>query len=280
MGVIFSVLAAITYGLSDFLAGTSSRKYSVLGLVTSAYPISIVIVVFTLPFISGTFSFSAFVYGTISGLTLAIAILTFYSALSLGPISMVSVSTSLLSSGIPVAYGLLQGEKISLFGKVGLVFALCAGLLFGAQHSGSENHDQRKIDLKVVFLILCAGTAFAGSFIVTHQIPPDSGMLPIFFARATGFIIFFIFNKERLIILADRPRKIWSIYLVGVLDAIANIAMYLALQHTALSITTVIISAYPVFTIIPAFIFLKERVGKLQVLGIFMAISAIFLLAI
>jgi drug/metabolite transporter (DMT)-like permease len=280
MGIFFSILAAVAYGLSDFLAGTSSRKYSVLGLVTSAYPISILIVLITLPFIHGTLSASAFFYGAISGLTLAVAILAFYSALSLGPISIVSISTSLLSSGIPVAYGLFLGEQISFFGKIGLVFALFAGLLFGLQHGVHDKDNQRRLDIKVIFLIFCAGIAFAGSFIITHKIPHGSGMLPIFFARITGFLVFLLFSREKLIIFTNHPRKLWSIYLVGVLDAIANITMYLAFQYTALSIATVIISAYPVFTIIPAFIFLKERIGTLQILGLLMSISAIFLLAV
>lgn len=280
MGVFFAVLAAIAYGLSDYCAGTSSRKYSVLGLVTSAYPISILIVTLTLPFMHGTISVSASLYGAASGLMLAIAVWAFYSALSLGPISIVSVLTSLLSSGIPVAYGLFSGEEISSFGKVGLILGLFVGLLFGIQHPEPKGVNQRRINLRVVTLILCAGIAFAASFIITHHIPPNSGMLPIFFARITGFLVFFFFRREKLLIFTDRPHKLWSLYLVGVLDAIANISMYLALQHTALSIATVVISTYPVFTIIPALIFLKERIGRLQILGILTAVCSIVLLAI
>lgn len=280
MGIACSLLAAIAYGLSDFLAGVSSRKYTVLGLVTSAYPVSILFVALTVPFVDGTATPVSLLYGAASGLTLGIAVWTFYSALAQGPISIVSVSTSLLSAGIPVVYGLLSGDQVSLLGKLGLAIGLGSGVILGLQHADASLNKPTPINLKVAILMVCAGFAFAGSYIVTHHIPAQSGMLPILMARVAGFIFFLCFRREKLLILTNHPRKLSALYAVGALDAIANIAMYVALQHAALSVATVIISAYPIFTIAPAFLFLKETISRLQIMGVAMALLAIVLLAV
>ena len=66
---------------------------------------------------------------------------------------------------------------------------------------------------------------------------------------------------------------------VGVLDVLANVAMYYAFQGAFVSIISVLVSLYPLFIIALAIGWLKERTNALQKIGIAMALGAIALIA-
>ena len=68
--------------------------------------------------------------------------------------------------------------------------------------------------------------------------------------------------------------------LAGVLDTTANGLFQLASQRGLLSVVAVLGSLYPVATVVLARVVIKERMNRVQGVGVFMALSAAILLAI
>jgi drug/metabolite transporter (DMT)-like permease len=64
-----------------------------------------------------------------------------------------------------------------------------------------------------------------------------------------------------------------------VLDASANVAMLLALHASLLSLASVLISLYPVATVVLAMAVLRERVTRWQVLGMILAAVSVSMIA-
>ncbi|MHB1201106.1 MAG: EamA family transporter [Polaromonas sp.] len=280
MNLLFALVAAAAYGVSDFFAGIASRRTQVIHVVLISYPVSLVAVLIAALLVDGSASTHALMLGGATGIALALAIWCFYSALAIGPISIVSVITSVLSAGLPVIYGLLNGELISTTGSIGLIFGIFA-ILLTSSHGSSKNDKEQKtiISKRVMLLTVGAGFAFALSFILTHQIPPNSGLWPIFSARAAGFGIFVLLGIRKLRSVNVNIRALSLPSIVGLLDALANVTMFYALMAANLSTITVVISLYPVFTIILALIVLKEKISFYQWMGIFMSCISIGLIA-
>ena len=60
----------------------------------------------------------------------------------------------------------------------------------------------------------------------------------------------------------------------GILDALANGVFQLAAQRGQLSVVAVIGSLYPVATVILAWLIIKERLNKIQLAGVALALFA------
>jgi uncharacterized membrane protein len=60
----------------------------------------------------------------------------------------------------------------------------------------------------------------------------------------------------------------------GVLDALANGVFQLASQNGQLSVVAVMGSLYPVSTVILAWVLIKERLNKIQLVGVGLAVFA------
>ena len=77
------------------------------------------------------------------------------------------------------------------------------------------------------------------------------------------------------------PRDAWTVVLLnGMLDLGGNYFYILALQAGRLDISAILSSLYPGATVILAWLILKERISRLQLAGIILALGAIALLTV
>ncbi|MFM2385121.1 MAG: hypothetical protein RL166_995, partial [Actinomycetota bacterium] len=75
-------------------------------------------------------------------------------------------------------------------------------------------------------------------------------------------------------------KKSWqATILAGVMDSTANILFLNAMRAGELTIVAVLTALYPLGTIILARIFLKEKIAKVQLAGVLLALSCSALLA-
>ncbi len=78
----------------------------------------------------------------------------------------------------------------------------------------------------------------------------------------------------------DKPRGLFWGFVSGLLAAAGNIAFYLALEHGAETAIAIPLSnTYPLVTILIAWLWFKERLNRVQILGIAIAVAAIVLLS-
>ena len=66
----------------------------------------------------------------------------------------------------------------------------------------------------------------------------------------------------------------------GVLDALANVTMLTAIRIGPLAVAAVIGSLYPVVTVLLARVVLQERLHRLQIVGVIIALAAVVLTAL
>jgi drug/metabolite transporter (DMT)-like permease len=76
-----------------------------------------------------------------------------------------------------------------------------------------------------------------------------------------------------------RPRELGLVALVGIGDLSANLTFGLASRRDTIAVVSVLGSLYPVFTVLLARVFHHERLGRLQTLGVVLALVGVVLIA-
>jgi len=243
-----------------------------------SYPIALALLIGPTLVVGGQVSAAAVGWGCLYGFLQAFAIWWFYAALGAGPISVVSPLTAVLVAGIPVGFGLLQGERPGAIAAIGVVLALIAVVLV-SQQATDEDVQPHRFTAKVAWLTVGSGTAFGLIFVVIHQAPVEAKLWPLVIGRvtATAIVVVIAALSNNLRPPTGAPLRL---AVVGaMLDAVANIATLLALQSSLLSLAGVLISLYPAATVLLAIILLRERVTAWQSVGMVLALASVAMIA-
>ncbi|HEX3786132.1 MAG TPA: DMT family transporter [Pseudonocardiaceae bacterium] len=276
--LVLSLIAALGYGVSDFVGGLAARRVAVLRVVVASYPVGMIGMAFVAPFAGGALTTSGFIYGMLSGLVGGCAILWYYAALAEGPMSVVSPLTAVLVAGIPLCVGIAFGDRLSPVALIGAGLAVLAVVLVSRQKTDPDSETAR-FTPKVAWLTAGSGAAFAVFFILLDKVGSNTGMWPLLISRTTATVLVLVaagFTKQL------RPPTGVPLRLAltaGLLDVVANAAFLYALRAGLLSIVSVLTSLYPASTVLLARLLLGERTGWTQRVGLVLAAVAIVMIS-
>lgn len=128
---VLGLLGAFVYGSADFLGGLAARRIGPLRTTAIGAVAGLVLLLIALPLVGGTWSTAALGWGALSGLAGAVAVALLYACLAIGPMSILSPLTALVSALVPVTWGLVGGDRFEPIGYFALGLALVAVVLVG-----------------------------------------------------------------------------------------------------------------------------------------------------
>ena len=278
IGVALALLSAISFGVCDFVGGIASRRVAALRVVLVSYPVTMVLLGVLAAVIGGPISAGAVVWGSLGGISQACGEWWLYAALGAGPISVVSPLTAVLTAAVPVGVGIAIGDRPAVLAAAGIALAMVAVVLV-SREATDEDVTPHRFTTTVALLTIGSGVAFGLNFALIHQAPVESRLWPLLFARmsATMLVIIVAAASRNLRIPSGKPLRL--ALTLPVLDASANVAMLLALHASLLSLASVLISLYPVATVVLAMAVLRERVTRWQALGMILAAVSVSMIA-
>ena len=118
--VLVGLGSALVYGAADFFGGQASKRVSPVRVVSLSAIVGLVLLAVFNLFLGGRMSDEALLWGGLSGIAGSMAILTLYAALAIGPMSILSPLTAVISAIVPLSWGLILGERLSLLGYIAL----------------------------------------------------------------------------------------------------------------------------------------------------------------
>jgi uncharacterized membrane protein len=68
--------------------------------------------------------------------------------------------------------------------------------------------------------------------------------------------------------------------LCGIATGAGTLGYYAALQHQSASVVTPVTGLFPVLTVVLAFALLRERLNRVQIAGMFLALTSVVILSI
>ncbi|HST48236.1 EamA family transporter [Jatrophihabitans sp.] len=275
MAVLFALLAAASYGVSDFVGGLASRRVPAITVVLLSDPLGAMLMAVLLPVYGGPVSARTLGWSTAAGVAGLVGVALLYTTLGQAPMNVISPITAVMSALVPILGGVLQGERPHLPAWFGIVLGLLAVTLISRQ---PEDHPHGPIGWRPVALAVLAGVGFGAYFICLAHTDDDSGIWPVVLSRLVATLL-----AVPLAAIAAGfvrvPRPVLALACTaGALDAVANLAFLLASRHGLLSLSGVITALYPAGTVLLAVLLLKEHTGALQRVGLAVAVVAVVLL--
>jgi len=271
---IAALASAAAFGVGDFTGGLAGRRTPppsvTLGIELcglAALPLAL----WLLP--AGWDSRAAaltFVGGALGGLGL----IAFYSAMALDLIGVVAPVAGVVGAALPTVVGLLTGDRLQVWQFAGIGVGLFAIYLINAGSNRPVQKGRQGLGLAVV-----AGLAFGLFFILFHA--ASSAGITAFVSGRVGSGLAAVGAALVTGVSFVPRRSAWRlIAIAGLLDG-AGVTFYLfATHHGALSVTALLASFYPAFTVLCARLLTRERLAPIQAVGAVMALLAITLIAI
>jgi len=282
--VIVGLASALVYGTADFFGGQASKRVSPVRVVAFSAMIGLSLLALFNVFLGGRISEEAVLWGGLSGIAGSVAILTLYAALAIGPMSILSPLTAVISAIVPLSWGLILGERLTVLGYVALGIALVAVVLVGFVPDKGAVRPR----LRGVIYATVSGILIGVFLILVDRAPDDSGLLPLVFNRVTYLVV--LWSILLVTFIVGRIRRsppgpsirpaIWLIVGAGLADSVANTLLLIGFRIGELSIVAVLTALYPAGTIALAAIVLKERIAPVQWVGLALALVAAAMLAV
>ena len=279
LAIVLALASSLGYGCADYAGGLASRGVSVLRITMIAIPVGTVLLVASLPVLHAQWSAPAVVWGGLSGVFSAGAFALVYASLAVGPMSILSPLTAMISAAVPVAAGVgLEGERLTGTAAAGIGLALVAvGAISAAGGTGGARPAARPLAMAAA-----AGASIGLQFICLQRSPVGSGIAPALAGRIVAGLILavaFAASRPRGGARPSRPAVLIAAA-GGVLDTFANVAVLLAVRHGSLAVVAVIVALYPASTVLLARLTLGERLTRSQAAGLGGAAAAVVLLAL
>ena len=198
--------------------------------------------------------------------------ISFYRALSIGPMGIVSPLVA-LSVLVPVAFALLRGEAPGSVQVLGIILAVVGILLAsGPELSGAES-------ARPLILAGVAAIAFGGMYITMAEGSKTDPLMTMTGMRVTTVVIFAVVLLWVHNLGGVQRRDLLPLAVIGIFDAAANVAFGIATTMGLLSTTSVLGSLYPVVTAILAAVFLHERLKAVQYAGVAAALAGVVMIS-
>jgi drug/metabolite transporter (DMT)-like permease len=282
MVYLLALVSAACYGAADFIGGYTSRRASMFAVVTLSQFSGLVSLLLVLPFLPpATPLVSDFGWGAGAGLAGSIGVGLLYRALAIGTMGVVAPTTSVCAVVIPVLAGLALGDRPAAMVSAGIALAVVAIALLG-QESTHPDHPAssgpRGILPAGMWHALASGVAIGCFFLLLSRARSESGLWPLVASRCAGVPLF-----AALAVTTGAPFRVphplrWLLVLAGSLDMLANVLYLVATRSSDLAVAVTLVSLYPASTVLLARAVLKERLSRLQVVGMMGALVAVLLI--
>jgi len=279
MAAVLALLSSLLWGTADFFGGLYTRRIQAVVVVLVSQAIALALIIPTV-WLFGSFDDPSgyFWWGVGAGIVGPIGLVSFYWALSIGTMGVVS---PIAATGIvvPVAWGLFQGDQPTSLQWLGIVIGFVGVVLAGGPDVKTAGHHDPGAHARSIGLAFIAAFGFGMSFVCLDGGGEYSIGMTLLVQRATSVVLLVLPVVLLTRLKGVRARDLPGLAGVGVGDAAANGAFAWSSTLGLLSVTSVLGSLYPVATLLLARFTLNERLTRLQGYGVVLALVGIVLLA-
>lgn len=274
IAAIFALSAAVVWGSGDFASGLVARRVGPFHALLLSYAIGLLgltlLAFATAEPLSGQGDLG---WGVLAGLFGMAGFFFMLRGFTVGRMGVVASVSSLLASAIPV---LVAAVTIGLPRPIQLAGFLAAFIAIWLLSYRDENR-QRPAGIGLAVL---GGLGFGAFFTVMDQISSSALFWPLVASRLVACLLMagFALASRKPLIPPSAPTRL--LLVAGLFDVFGNLFFLLAVKSGRLDLAAVLVSLYPAVTVLLALVIVKERMTRLQVLGVFLALLAIALITI
>jgi drug/metabolite transporter (DMT)-like permease len=278
MEIALGALVALAYGSGDFLGGISAKRLPTVTVLLVSQTVGLaaatllVIALHDSPPDAHVFFLSA-----AAGVIGVAALGLLFRGLAVGRMSIVAPLSAIGGGVLPVAWGLIRGERPSSIALGGVGLALVAAAIVGR---GAEHDPAPAVSPRVELALGAgAGIGFGVVFILLAEASSGSGMWPVFIARCASVPLLAVVAA----IVGASPRMartdVAPVAGAGLCDVGANALVLLAVRRGLVTLVAPVASLYPATTVLLARVVLHERIGRQRAGGLALGLIGLALIA-
>ncbi len=265
--------ASASWGFGDFLGGVKSRTLHPLAILAVSQPVGLVVLGVVVAVRATAPPGAEVAWAAPAAVVGSIGLAAFYRGMAVGAISIVAPIAG-AGAAIPVLVGVLRGDRPSLLQGVGFAAAIAGVVLTSWERRPDQSWFAAGAGFGLISMV-----AFGCYFVFLHQASGDDFLWPAFLFRVVSTSLVWV----ALLVLRPAVHGVGGAFLmlalIGLLDTGGNTLYAAASSYGALSVTAVLASLYPVVTVLLARYRLRERVHRLQEVGIALTIAGIVLVS-
>ena len=283
MVILLGLAAAVLYGSGDFLGGMATRRAHVLTVLAVAETAAVIAALSAAAMWPGQASLAGLTWGNSARLTGGLGLIIFYIGLATGPMSVVAPVSGLVSTILPVAVALAQGERPGAGVYAGALLCLVAIVLASsAGDTSAVSRPGRPGPGRAIGYGIASGASFGLFFLLIRNAGQSGELWPVAAGRIGELAIVLIAAavlRRGLLPRGAGGRLLLAAAGAGVIDVVANICYVAATRTGMFGLAVVLASLYPGVTVLLARVVLGERLRWVQRAGLGLAAIGILLVA-
>jgi len=281
MVVLLGLAAAVLYGGGDFLGGMATRRAHVLTVLTLVETAAVILAVAIAWLTGGPATLPGLTWGFSAGAIGGLGLIIFYVGLAAGPMSVVAPVAGLVSTVLPVAVALAEGERPGPAVYAGALLCLVAIVLASAAPEASDTKSRPHRLARALAYGTASGVAFGLFFLLIRNAGQSGEVWPV----AAGRIGELAIVLAAAAVLRPGLRGVsggipLAAVSAGVIDVVANLCYVAATRTGSFGLAVVLASLYPGVTVLLARVVLGERLRTIQRLGLGLAAIGILLVTV
>jgi drug/metabolite transporter (DMT)-like permease len=284
MVILLGLAAAVLYGSGDFLGGTATRRAHVLAVLAVANTAAVIVTLAAAALSPDSASLAGLAWGISAGLTGGLGLIIFYVGLATGPMSVVAPVSGLVSTVLPVAAALAEGERPGASVYAGALLCLVAVVLASsAGDTSAVPGPGRPGRGRAIAYGIASGALFGLFFLLIRNAGQSGAFWPVAAGRFGELAIVLIAGavlRRGLLPRGTSALPLLAAAGAGVIDAVANICYVAATRTGMFGLAVVLASLYPGVTVLLARMVLGERLRRVQRAGLVLAAIGILLVAV
>jgi drug/metabolite transporter (DMT)-like permease len=288
MGILLGLLTALSWGASDFLARFASRRIGSLRTTLYMQLFGFVLLTICLRWVGGWghlfdgSGWQPWAWGVLAGLLNSVSTLCLYRSFEVGKMAVVAP----LSASYPaltVAISFFSGEHLTALRVGGIVLILVGVVIVvrgeaaamesvGAPGSSRVSPGTEIVKPSGIGAALISALGFGVLFwLLGNRVVPHVGFASaVWMIRLTSTVVtvIVIVAMRRPLALPRKSAVSTWLLAMGVLDTGAFVLNNLGMQIEQVSVVSVLSSLYGAVTVLLSSVILRERLSKVQWLGI------------
>jgi drug/metabolite transporter (DMT)-like permease len=281
--VMLAICSAGTWGASTVFAGRAVRRGTVASVTFWSQIIGLVLGAPVLLLVGSSAATShVLLSGAVAGVAVAFSLTFLYLSTRFLFVGIASALSAVVGCIGPVAYSSLSHSiaPLCLVGVVVCVLAVVVVVGWERMDSRQGGHSLRPRPTIGFLAALLSGMGFAVYYVALAGNSVDSQVWRAVVCRIVSVIILLaasaIFTRNAIGVSSS---EIWAAFPVGLLSLAGSLAYALAITSSSFAIVVPIASLSPVGAVALGWLMLHERVSKLQVAGLFLAMVGVVLVS-
>ncbi len=276
MGILFGIAAAVLFGSGDYLGGRAARRIDIRHVMLASQVAALAVSAVAALVVQGDARAADLAYGAGAGVSAAVGLGLLYRALAIGRAGLVAPLTAVMGAVVPVTWGVARGERPSALGTIGVAVAVSAAALIAREQTDTDSGPTG------AGIALAAGFTLGLGFICYASTSDGSGMVPLLSARvaSVAFVALTVLVTRPRLDRSSIDRRVLLFALsAGAFDVTGTIFLIAGVRTELAVLVAAICALAPGFTVVWSWLYLRERLGRIQTVGIVLALLGLAAIA-